>query len=88
MYIYIRGRFKRQLLTQNEGKKISLSTVQSIVFFPGKYGGAVERLATAVRWVPVVVRVRVDGGGGWAERGGGGDRTMGFFNLFEDSLGN
>lgn len=48
-----------------------------------------ERLAAAVRWAPVVVRARVDGGGGWAERGGGGgDRTMEFFNLIENSLGN
>lgn len=31
-----------------------------------------------VRWAPVVVRVRVDGGGGWAVRGGGGDRLWGF----------
>lgn len=63
-----------QLLTQNEGKEISLSTYRSSnIFFPGKYGGAVERLATAVRWAPVVVRVRVDGGGGWAEREGEGE---------------
>lgn len=42
VYLYM-GSVQETILTQNEGKKISLSTVQSNVFFPGKYGGAVER---------------------------------------------